>query len=188
MFFIIIFISQLDARRYLTLTSSNYFCVFIIKNNNLPFRIYKYTKYHFFIPMAGSMHSRIPFDKMTQNNTPIIKQIKYFWNLYYFLANNIFFLIISDSEMQMVGTGPPLSTGGSMVVTGGAAGTGLQVPISQHCAICGDRATGKHYGAASCDGCKGFFRRSVRKNHIYSCRWIDPIAIIQYFIGVEMEI
>lgn len=38
------------------------------------------------------------------------------------------------------------------------------------CAICGDRATGKHYGAASCDGCKGFFRRSVRKNHTYSCR------------------
>ncbi|KAL8179433.1 UNVERIFIED_CONTAM: Hepatocyte nuclear factor 4-alpha [Gekko kuhli] len=37
------------------------------------------------------------------------------------------------------------------------------------CAICGDRATGKHYGASSCDGCKGFFRRSVRKNHMYSC-------------------
>ena len=43
--------------------------------------------------------------------------------------------------------------------------------ISQYCAICGDRATGKHYGAASCDGCKGFFRRSVRKNHVYSCRF-----------------
>ncbi|XP_028028321.1 hepatocyte nuclear factor 4-gamma isoform X2 [Bombyx mandarina] len=43
--------------------------------------------------------------------------------------------------------------------------------ISQHCAICGDRATGKHYGASSCDGCKGFFRRSVRKNHLYTCRF-----------------
>jgi len=39
------------------------------------------------------------------------------------------------------------------------------------CAICGDRATGKHYGANSCDGCKGFFRRSVRKNHQYQCRF-----------------
>lgn len=38
------------------------------------------------------------------------------------------------------------------------------------CSICGDRATGKHYGASSCDGCKGFFRRSVRKNQSYSCR------------------
>ncbi|CAH1779718.1 unnamed protein product [Owenia fusiformis] len=43
--------------------------------------------------------------------------------------------------------------------------------ISQYCAICADRATGKHYGAASCDGCKGFFRRSVRKNHVYTCRF-----------------
>ncbi|KAH7642257.1 transcription factor hnf-4-like protein [Dermatophagoides farinae] len=42
---------------------------------------------------------------------------------------------------------------------------------SQICAICGDRATGKHYGAFSCDGCKGFFRRSVRKNHLYTCRF-----------------
>ncbi|XP_030622727.1 hepatic nuclear factor 4, beta [Chanos chanos] len=39
------------------------------------------------------------------------------------------------------------------------------------CSICADRATGKHYGASSCDGCKGFFRRSVRKNHAYTCRF-----------------
>lgn len=43
--------------------------------------------------------------------------------------------------------------------------------VSQFCAICGDRATGKHYGASSCDGCKGFFRRSVRKSHVYTCRF-----------------
>ncbi|CAN8001334.1 unnamed protein product, partial [Ixodes pacificus] len=50
-------------------------------------------------------------------------------------------------------------------------GQGQGSVLSQFCAICGDRATGKHYGAASCDGCKGFFRRSVRKNHVYSCRF-----------------
>jgi hypothetical protein len=39
------------------------------------------------------------------------------------------------------------------------------------CSVCGDKATGKHYGASSCDGCKGFFRRSVRKSHMYTCRF-----------------
>ncbi|KAI6203064.1 hypothetical protein M3Y94_00513700 [Aphelenchoides besseyi] len=40
------------------------------------------------------------------------------------------------------------------------------------CAICSDRATGRHYGCvSSCDGCKGFFRRSIRKAHCYKCRF-----------------
>lgn len=43
--------------------------------------------------------------------------------------------------------------------------------IGQDCAICGDKATGKHYGAISCDGCKGFFRRTIRKRHAYVCRF-----------------
>ncbi|XP_055688224.1 hepatocyte nuclear factor 4-gamma isoform X2 [Lutzomyia longipalpis] len=53
-------------------------------------------------------------------------------------------------------------------VNGQSNGQGI---VGSCCAICGDRATGKHYGAPSCDGCKGFFRRSVRKNHLYTCRF-----------------
>lgn len=61
-------------------------------------------------------------------------------------------------------------TAGGSVLT--LSGSGVGGVLSQHCAICGDRATGKHYGAASCDGCKGFFRRSVRKKHEYTCRLV----------------
>lgn len=42
---------------------------------------------------------------------------------------------------------------------------------SKHlCSICGDRASGKHYGVYSCEGCKGFFKRTVRKDLSYACR------------------
>ncbi|XP_046474811.1 hepatocyte nuclear factor 4-gamma isoform X2 [Neodiprion pinetum] len=68
----------------------------------------------------------------------------------------------ADLSMGAGGAGGPVL---------GLPGAGVAGVLSQHCAICGDRATGKHYGAASCDGCKGFFRRSVRKNHLYTCRF-----------------
>lgn len=45
------------------------------------------------------------------------------------------------------------------------------------CAICGDKATGKHYGAMSCDGCKGFFRRTIRKRHSYICRFGEKCEV-----------
>ncbi|KAL6086321.1 hypothetical protein STEG23_009729, partial [Scotinomys teguina] len=38
------------------------------------------------------------------------------------------------------------------------------------CAVCGDKASGYHYNALTCEGCKGFFRRSITKNAVYSCK------------------
>ncbi|KOB77179.1 Ecdysone receptor A [Operophtera brumata] len=39
------------------------------------------------------------------------------------------------------------------------------------CLVCGDRASGYHYNALTCEGCKGFFRRSVTKNAVYICKF-----------------
>ncbi|XP_021371614.1 peroxisome proliferator-activated receptor delta-like [Mizuhopecten yessoensis] len=35
------------------------------------------------------------------------------------------------------------------------------------CRICGDKASGFHYGVHSCEGCKGFFRRTLKKKLTY---------------------
>uniref|UniRef100_A0A8C3CXR7 Nuclear receptor domain-containing protein n=1 Tax=Cairina moschata TaxID=8855 RepID=A0A8C3CXR7_CAIMO len=47
------------------------------------------------------------------------------------------------------------------------------------CVVCGDKATGYHYRCITCEGCKGFFRRTIQKNlhPTYSCKY-DGCCVI----------
>ncbi|ESO85739.1 hypothetical protein LOTGIDRAFT_130367, partial [Lottia gigantea] len=38
------------------------------------------------------------------------------------------------------------------------------------CKVCQDHSSGKHYGIYACDGCAGFFKRSIRKSRHYICK------------------
>jgi len=58
--------------------------------------------------------------------------------------------------------GPSESTSGSGAAPGG--GQALS------CIVCGDVSSGKHYGILACNGCSGFFKRSVRRKLIYRCQ------------------
>ncbi|XP_067415899.1 nuclear receptor subfamily 2 group C member 1 isoform X4 [Emydura macquarii macquarii] len=49
--------------------------------------------------------------------------------------------------------------------------------VFELCVVCGDKASGRHYGAVTCEGCKGFFKRSIRKNLVYSCRGTKDCVI-----------
>ncbi|KAL7064636.1 hypothetical protein AAHC03_05223 [Spirometra sp. Aus1] len=43
------------------------------------------------------------------------------------------------------------------------------IEVQQFCLVCGDNAACQHYGVRTCEGCKGFFKRTIQKNAHYVC-------------------
>ncbi|KAH8361421.1 hypothetical protein KR084_001484, partial [Drosophila pseudotakahashii] len=53
-----------------------------------------------------------------------------------------------------------------------SAGTGsgsVRDELRRLCLVCGDVASGFHYGVASCEACKAFFKRTIQGNIEYTC-------------------
>ncbi|CAL4112626.1 unnamed protein product [Meganyctiphanes norvegica] len=80
------------------------------------------------------------------------------------------------SSYQVSAGGHGGGPGGLGHGVGGLGGHGLgplagrRVSPGLACLVCGDTSSGKHYGILACNGCSGFFKRSVRRKLIYRCQ------------------
>ncbi|KAK1151225.1 vitamin D3 receptor A-like isoform X1 [Acipenser oxyrinchus oxyrinchus] len=49
--------------------------------------------------------------------------------------------------------------------------------VPRICGVCGDKATGFHFNAMTCEGCKGFFRRSMKRKAMFTCPFSGSCTI-----------
>ncbi|XP_066052347.1 photoreceptor-specific nuclear receptor isoform X1 [Chamaea fasciata] len=66
--------------------------------------------------------------------------------------------------------GSVVSAGPDESSTGLTPAPGKELSPVLLCKVCGDTSSGKHYGIYACNGCSGFFKRSVRRKLIYRCQ------------------
>ncbi|XP_068922349.1 steroid hormone receptor ERR1 [Petaurus breviceps papuanus] len=66
-----------------------------------------------------------------------------------------------DEEGEGTGLGERGGSGGGKLV--------LSSLPKRLCLVCGDVASGYHYGVASCEACKAFFKRTIQGSIEYSC-------------------
>ncbi|XP_077195178.1 nuclear receptor subfamily 2 group C member 1 isoform X1 [Paroedura picta] len=78
---------------------------------------------------------------------------------------------------QLFFTSPDISSQHIQILTDNSSTEQTLNKVFDLCVVCGDKASGRHYGAVTCEGCKGFFKRSIRKNLVYSCRGAKDCVI-----------
>ncbi|CAF1237144.1 unnamed protein product [Adineta steineri] len=58
--------------------------------------------------------------------------------------------------------------------------SGGRILYNVPCSVCHDNSSGKHYSVYACDGCAGFFKRSVRRNRVYHCKNRNKCVVDKY--------
>lgn len=76
---------------------------------------------------------------------------------------------VSPGEGSIVGNTSPEQQHCSSTTAAPASGTRDDDAPRRLCLVCGDVASGFHYGVASCEACKAFFKRTIQGNIEYTC-------------------
>lgn len=74
----------------------------------------------------------------------------------------------ASPERQFCSSTTPLGDDKFSVCTDQTDSNKEEIP-RRLCLVCGDIASGFHYGVASCEACKAFFKRTIQGNIEYTC-------------------
>ncbi|KAK2170012.1 hypothetical protein LSH36_5g17030 [Paralvinella palmiformis] len=85
--------------------------------------------------------------------------------------------VSADDQTETTETIVPPATADSEFVSGYNVLDAKDLPF---CLICNDKGSGYHYSVFSCEGCKGFFKRTVQKNLNYTCKENKDCVINKY--------
>lgn len=76
---------------------------------------------------------------------------------------------VSPGDGSIVGNTSPDQQHCSSTTAAAASGARDDETPKRWCLVCGDTASGFHYGVASCEACKAFFKRTIQGNIEYTC-------------------